>query len=117
MFHCICVYIYVHACSVASVLSVCLQPYGRKPIAIFYEILQARILEWVAVSSSRGSSRPEVQSVSFITPELAGKFLITHATWEVPVCVFIYIYKYIYYSYSFPVFLFFLSYCLPVLLF
>ena len=45
--------------------------------------------------------KPEVQSASFTTPELAGKFLITRAAWEVPVCVCVcvcvcvYIYIYI----------------------
>ena len=49
--------------------------------------------------------KPEVQSASFTTPELAGKFLITRATWEVPVCVCvcvcvcIYIYIYIQFFY------------------
>ena len=86
----------MHAQLLQSCLSVC-NPMDESPLrSSVYEILQARILEWVAISSPRGSSQPEVQSVSFITPELAGKFLITHATWEVPVCVFIYIYINIY---------------------
>ena len=41
-------------------------------------ILQARILEWVAMPSSRGSSRPSM------SPELAGRFFTTSATWEAP---------------------------------
>ena len=40
------------ACSVTSVMSDSLQPYGSS----VHRILQARILEWVAMPSSRGSS-------------------------------------------------------------
>ena len=41
-------------------------------------ILQARILEWVAMSSSRGSCA---------SPALAGRFFTTIATWEVQKCI------------------------------
>ena len=37
-----------------------------------HEILQARILEWVAISSSRGSSDPEMEPISLVSPALAG---------------------------------------------
>ena len=37
-------------------------------------ILQASILEWVAVSSSRGSSRPRDELVSLASPALEGGF-------------------------------------------
>ena len=45
-------------------------------------ILQARILEWVAVSSSRGSSRPRDQTlVSYVS--CTGRQIIYHyTTWE-----------------------------------
>ena len=41
-----------------------LQPYGLQPARLFsvHGILQARILEWVAMSSSRGSSQPRDQT-------------------------------------------------------
>ena len=40
-------------------------------------ILQARILEWVAISSSRGSSQPKDQThVSYVSA-LAGRFFNT----------------------------------------
>ena len=47
-------------------MSDCLQPHG---------ILQARILEWMAVPFSRGSSQPRVSCIAggFFTTELAGK--------------------------------------------
>ena len=47
-----------------------------------YEILQARILEWVAISSSRGSSQPSIEPGSLMSPALAGKFFTTSTTWE-----------------------------------
>ena len=37
-------------------------------------ISQARILEWVAISSSRGSSRPRDQTGSPVSPAVAGRF-------------------------------------------
>ena len=35
-------------------------------------ILQERILEWVAMPSSRGSSDPGMEPTSFMSPALAG---------------------------------------------
>jgi len=43
-------------------------------------ILQARILEWVAMPTSRGSSLTRDES----SPALAGGFLTTSAIWEGP---------------------------------
>ena len=40
---------------------------------------QAAILEWVAISCSRGSSNPGIEPASFA---LAGRFFITSTTWE-----------------------------------
>ena len=47
-----------------------------------HEILQARILEWVAISSSRAYSHPGIEPVSPASPALAGRFLTTSSTWE-----------------------------------
>ena len=45
-------------------------------------ILQARILEWVAMRTSRGSSQPrDGTCVSYVSVR-AGKFFFTSATWE-----------------------------------
>ena len=62
------------------VVSDSLQPHGLCPPGFsVYGILQARILEWVAISCSRGSSRPRDQTqVSYIT----GRFFTTWATRE-----------------------------------
>ena len=42
-------------------------------------ILQARVLEWVAISYSRGCCDPGVEPVSLASPALAGGFFITSA--------------------------------------
>ena len=41
-------------------------------------LLQTRILEWVAMRSSRGSSN---QRIEYTSPALAGRFFTTRATW------------------------------------
>ena len=58
----------VHAKSLQSCPSLC-DPMGYSPISSsVHGILQAKILEWVAISSSRGSSRPRGQThVSFVS--------------------------------------------------
>ena len=40
-------------------------------------ILQARILEWVVITFSRGFPNPGVEPISSASPELAGRFFIT----------------------------------------
>ena len=65
----------MHACSVASVMSSSLCPPGSSA----HGILQAGILDWVAMPSSRGSSRPwDCTHVSCIV----GRFFTTGTTWE-----------------------------------
>ena len=46
-------------------------------------IFQARILEWVAMPSSRGSSPIQGLNLSLLSPALAGGFFTASATWEV----------------------------------
>ena len=53
----------------------------RTPV---HGILQARMLEWVAMPSSRGSSRPRDQTHISTSPALAGRFFTTSTTWEAP---------------------------------
>ena len=57
--YCVCV------CVCAQLLS-CVQlfaiPWGNLPGSSVHGILQARILEWVAISYSRGSSQPRDQT-------------------------------------------------------
>ena len=45
-------------------------------------ILQARILEWVAMPSSRGSSDPGIKPITLESPALAGGFFTTSAAQE-----------------------------------
>ena len=102
---CVCVCVYLHACvcakSLQSCLTLCNPVYYSPPGSSVHGILQARILEWVAMPSSRGSSSPRDRScISCI----AGRFYTTEPLAK-PTCVcvcvcvcvyFIYIYIYIY---------------------
>ena len=45
-------------------------------------ILQAKILEWVTMPSSRGPLHPGIEPMSLSYPTLAGGFFTTCATWE-----------------------------------
>ena len=68
---CVCVCVCVHArpCSVAqSCLTLCNPMDCSSPGSSVHEILQARILEWVGISSSRGSFWPRDQThVSYVS--------------------------------------------------
>ena len=56
-----------------AVLSDSLQPSGHSPPGFsVHGIFQARILEWVAISSFRRSSNPGIEPASLVTPVLAG---------------------------------------------
>ena len=45
-------------------------------------ILQAEILEWVTMPSSRGSLHPGIEPMSLSYHTLVGRFFTTSATWE-----------------------------------
>ena len=47
-------------------------------------ILQARVLEWVAISSSWGLPDPGIEPTSVCVSCVASKFFTRWATWEVP---------------------------------
>ena len=51
------------------------------PGSSIHEILQAIILEWTAMLSSRGSSSPRDRTHVSMPPALAGRFFTTTATW------------------------------------
>ena len=57
------------------------------PGSSVHGILQARILEWVAISSSRGSSWPRDRTHIPYVSCVAGEFFTTSATWEALPCV------------------------------
>ena len=71
-----------HAKSLQSCSTLC-DPMDYSPPGFSVrEILQARILEWVAMPSSRGSSQPRIEPVSPMSPALAGGFFTTSTTYE-----------------------------------
>ena len=45
-------------------------------------ILQARILEWIAMPSSRDLPHPGMELAPLMSPALAGRFFTTSTTWE-----------------------------------
>ena len=49
---------------------------------LFMRILQARILEWVAMPSPGDPPNPVIKPTPLTSPSLAGGFFTTHATWE-----------------------------------
>ena len=50
------------------------------PGSSVHEILQARILEWVAMPFSRDLPNPEIEPLSLMSPALAGEFFTTSDT-------------------------------------
>ena len=74
----------IYACSVTSILLTSLWLYGLKPARLLSALDSPGILEWIAMPSSRGSSRPRDQSSiscltrRFFTTEPQGK---AHKLW------------------------------------
>ena len=54
----------------------------KPPGSSVHGTLQARILEWVAISSSRDPPNPGIKPKFLTSPALAGGFFTTSATWE-----------------------------------
>ena len=65
-----------HTKSLQSCLTLCNPMDGTLPGSSVHGILQARILEWVAISNSG------IKPTSLMSPALACGFLTTNATWE-----------------------------------
>ena len=73
---------YTRAKSLWSCPTLC-DPMGcSRPGSSVRGILQARILEWVAVPSSRDLPYPGIVPASLMSPALAGRFFTASATWE-----------------------------------
>ena len=53
-----------------------------QPGSSVHKILEARILEWVALLFSRDLPDPGIKPVSLTSPRLAGRFFTTSATRE-----------------------------------
>ena len=75
-------YICVHTKSLQLCPTLCSSMDCSLPGSSVQGILQARILEWITMPSSRGSSRPRDEHASLASPALAGGFFTTSATWE-----------------------------------
>ena len=75
---------FVHAKSLQSCPTLCDPVDYSLPGFSVHGTLQARIVEWVAMPSSRGSSQPRDQTqVSYISYIDRWVFFTTSATWEV----------------------------------
>ena len=74
---CVCLRLVIQLCPILCDPMDC-----SSPGSFFYGILQARILEWVAMPSFRGSSWPGIEHMSRRSPALAGRFFTTSAIWE-----------------------------------
>ena len=70
---CVCVCVRVHM-RFQSCPALCDPVDSGLPGFSLHGISQARILEWVAISSSRGSSRLRMSPGSLVSPALAGRF-------------------------------------------
>ena len=77
----------IHAKSLESCPTLCDPMDYSLPVSSVHEILQIRVLEWVTVLSSRGSSHTRMKPASCMSPALAGRFFITSATWEGLICL------------------------------
>ena len=79
--------LYLPACvpakSIQSCPTLCDPVDCSLPGSSVHGILQARILEWVA-SPLGDLSNPGIKPASLISPALAGRFVATSTTWEVP---------------------------------
>ena len=75
--HCVCVY----AKPFQSRLYLCNPMDCSPPASSVHGIVQGRILEWVAISFSKGSSW-RIEPESLTSPVLAGGFFTTSVTWE-----------------------------------
>ena len=73
----LCPYVYVHA-QLLSRVWLCDPMNCSPPGSSVHGILQARVLEWVALPPSRGSSQPRgMEPASAVSPALAGRFFTT----------------------------------------
>ena len=82
----------IYLCSVAQLYPTLCDPMDCSPLgSSVHGILQARILEWVAKFSSRGSSQPRDRPKPLVSPALAGRFFTTNAIWEaLYICIYIF---------------------------
>ena len=72
----------MHAKSLQSCLILCDPMDSSPPNSSVHGILQARMLEWVAVPSPGDLPNPEIEPTSLMAPALAGGFFTTSTTRE-----------------------------------
>ena len=85
-YNCVCVCVCVCVCARAqSCPTLCNTMDYSPPGSSVHEFSQTRILEWVAMLSSRGSSRPRDRTHIFCISCIGRHILYYHATWEAPV--------------------------------
>ena len=81
---CVCVCVCARARARARSIAQCLTLFDPRdyspPGSSVHGILQARIVEWVVVPSSRDLHDPGIELVSLMPPALAGGFFTTSAT-------------------------------------
>ena len=77
-----CCYPPCHAKSLQSWLTLHNTMDGSLPGSSVHGILQARILEWVAMRSSRSPPNQGIKPEFLMSPELANRSLTTSTTWE-----------------------------------
>ena len=71
-----------HVKLLQSCPTLCDHMHHSLPGSSAHGIVQARILEWVAVPSSRGSSCSRIKFVSLMFPSLTSRFFTSSTTWE-----------------------------------
>ena len=74
----------VHAKSLQFCLTFCAPMNGTPAGSSIHGILQARILEWIAISSSGDLSDSGIKPMSLMTPSLVVRFFTISAAWEAP---------------------------------
>ena len=85
LFHvCMCVCVCMYVC--VKLLQLCLTLCDPMDCCLadssVHGILQARILEWVAMPSPGDLPDPGIKPTSLMSPALAGKFFTTSITWK-----------------------------------
>ena len=79
---CVCVCVCVCVKLLQSCLTLCDPMNCSLPGSSVHVILQARILEWVAMPSCRGLPDPGIKPTSLMSPALASEFFTNSTTWE-----------------------------------
>ena len=67
---------------IQSCLTLCDPMDCSLPGSSIHGILQARILEWVAIPFPGDLPDPGIEPATFMSPALAGRFFTTSAIWE-----------------------------------